>query len=469
MKINEYRAAVDSFTPSADLKNRIISSVNERRVRVFRPFAVCAAVALMVVLFAGAVIAASPEIREEIVSFFKGERVPELPVSTSEPYVEVKDLGGVEATYIRYDGWTIDYVDGLIRETVTVGEDEDAYSRPGRFWKIENGLAIQVPIEVHRADIDISYGGYDYSDFFFWYKYNGELYVYDASYHSDSYASVAAVNPVDGDTVLLELSHDYWRDFRVSYLLYDIITGEAVDFLAECGAENILNDYHLIRWNSDMSGALIECGYEPEDTVCYYLDLKAKTTTELADLTGVDVKFCHFIDDNTFKLFEYSEEGILGTAYSYDLTSGKLTKVLDKGSDFTLHGAGRYDLLVDKSGGVQIIDLMTGDTKSVEGMKIDKKDIDDARYSFSRCGDTKFWYHDIDTDSERGWRGINRLGLIDAETGSYTYFDRIDYDKVGIREYLIGPCAGENKLMIEGQSEDYMTKVIYLYEFKNTD
>lgn len=466
MNIDEYREAIDQFTPSPALKARILGETRTTRARRVRPFAVAVAIALIIILSAGVAIAGSGGLKQETFFFFKGERVPHLLPSSEEPSVQVAELENVTATYIRLDGNLVDYYDGLLLKSEPI--DENGLLVPTKFWEIENGGLVPIEIEVHRTDIELSYGGYDYKAYFYWYVYNEHLYIYNTSYESLSNTGVS-IQAVDTNTVLLELGHDRWRDYRSYYLLYDLTTGETDDFLAGSGAEKLFEDYHMITWNSDMSGALIECGYDIEDMASYYLDLKAKTIITLEDIVGVPTTRCNFIDDDTLQIFECYEDGDyykLGTTYSYELSTGKLTKILDNGTELILKGGYRYDLLVSGDGQVQIIDLKTGETKDVEGLTIDKNDIDNVRDFFARCGETRFGYEESDETPWGYRRGINRIGMIDGQTGSFTYFDRIDYDKAGISEGYVY-SDNDNTIILEGHSDDYSTKVIYIYEFKD--
>lgn len=468
MNINEYREAIDQFTPSPALKTRIIGATRTTRVRRVRPITVALAIALIIILSAGVAIAGSTGFKQESFFFFKGEKVPHLPPSSEEPFVQVTELENVTATYIRLDlnGNLVDYYDGLLLKSEPI--DENDLLVPVKYWEIENGSLVPIDIETQRTDIELSYGGYDYKAYFYWYVYNGHLYIYNALSEPlpNTWVSIQAV---DSKTVLLQLGRNRYRDSRSYYLLYDLTTGETDDFLADSGAEKLFEDYHTITWNSDMSGALIECGYDIEEMSSYYLDLNAKTVIKLEDIVGVPTTRCRFIDDDTLQIFELYEDGEfykLGTTYSYDLTTGKLTKILDDGTDLTLKGGHQYDLLVSDDGLVQIIDLKTGETKEVEGLTIDKKHIDNSLDHFVRCGETRFIYEEDDHTPWGYRRGIKRIGLIDGQTGSFTYFDRIGYDEAGIDEGYVNPID-DNTIILEGHSDNYSTKVIYIYEFKD--
>lgn len=475
MNRKEYRKAIDQFSPSSALKTRILGATERTRVRRVRPLAVAVAIALILILTAGVVMAGSAELKQGGLFFFPGERVPHLPPASDEPYVKVTDLGNATATYIRFDGDSMEYRGGLLLASKPT--DDSGLLVPASFWEIQNGSLVPIEIEVRRTDIELSYSGYDYRAYFYWYVYNGQLYICNTSterYLNDSAEVDVSVSAVDTNTVLLELGRNRYRDYRSYYILYDLTTGETVDFLSDLNVPELFEQYQYIEWNSDMSGAVLECGYYIEDMASYYLDLKAQTVMKLDDIVGVSATRCNFIDNGTLQIFEYYEAEDnyrIGAAYSYDLATGRLTKIIENGADLILKGGHRYDLLVERNGNVQIIDLKTGKMKKVEGLTVDGDDIDNARDLFSRCGETRFCYEEneyIENEhaSFSSLHGIKRIGLIDCQTGVFTYFDRIGYDETGINEGYLN-CLDENTLILEGHSENYSTKVIYIYEFKD--
>lgn len=443
-----------------------------------------AAVVLLLSTFTVAM-AASPAFRAAVLTFFRiaeVEKAPEPGAETSgDLSVTEKVIGGlVKAQYIQMDGeFQYQCTDGNLLYQYEFDEELQTM-RPARFWTVEDGRLVPVDITMNRREISVDWRGTAYRGVLDWFEWNGGIEVFHTSltgsWGEDGLEVNTEISVIPGrtDKVLLTLALDTQMSYSCYYMLYDLASGLAEDFLAGTGAENLERDtdrLHDALWARDMSGAILTCGWWGEDTD-YYLNLETGTMTEIGALTGVDGATAVFADDRTLLLYRWGEpEAQTGpatvTCWSYGLDTGVLTETLTGVplyDEFDEHPHGAlllgdhcpYCVVVDEGGRTQVVNQITGAAAEVEN------------FTFSPYGDvaanrngTKLLYfvRDIDVKPHLQW---SQLGVIDVEKGTFTVFDR---DVASVAEQGIF-WLDDNRVAIRNYSlEDGTVRGLYLYEF----
>ena len=186
MNINDYRKAMDHIIPDHELKERIMNQKTSRTryTPVRRVLTGALAAALAAVCLFTVALAASPELRMAVMSFFHMEEPERLPGGNpsgapTEPGVSQADIGQlVKAQYIeadRYYGLT-----GGLLEDLTWSEDRRTLL-DAKFWEIKNNEAAPVEVDLHTQQVDVTYDGIRYQGEFYWYVRNGSLYTLKGS------------------------------------------------------------------------------------------------------------------------------------------------------------------------------------------------------------------------------------------------------------------------------------------------
>ena len=109
MNINDYRKAMDHVIPNHELKERIMNkkTSQKRYIPVRRVLACALAAVLTLTCLFTIALAASPELRTAVLSFFRieeQEQVPSDSRASSEPGISQTDIGElVKAQYIKMD------------------------------------------------------------------------------------------------------------------------------------------------------------------------------------------------------------------------------------------------------------------------------------------------------------------------------------------------------------------------------
>ena len=98
MNINNYRRAMEQITPGTELKERIMNRTQpqKRHIPARRVINVLLAAALAVACLFTVALAASPELRTAVLSFFRmeeREQVPSGSVSPDGPDLSQADIG----------------------------------------------------------------------------------------------------------------------------------------------------------------------------------------------------------------------------------------------------------------------------------------------------------------------------------------------------------------------------------------
>ncbi len=486
MKLQEFRGALDGFVPAPELEGRIAAALAvqpgrsaRRRLPRAAAFALAAALALMCVT--ATAVAADPELRAAVLTFFHIGAAEQVPApegaASGRPEVSGGEIGGlVKAQYIQLDGSCRYTDDNLIYRTEFDPETGEVV--PVEFWTVEDGRAVPVEPEINRSEIHAVHNGETFDVFFRWFRWNGRVHTLSVSRSmtwetDETEKSVYILGGHDAPEgkLLLELGTGSQTDYHTWYMLYDLETGEAEDFLLGTGAEE-LEGMWSAEWSDDLCRAVLTCG-QMEDQRDYLLDVEAKTVTPLEELTGLDNVSAVFADDGTLLLFRFQEPEtgpgpFTVTCWAYDLEAGTLGKTLDAVPQFSElderpHGVllmGNqipYCVLVDEDGGTRIMDLTNRETVEIEHFTFDP-----AGDLIVSPGGTKLLYfvRDMDGKPRLKWK---QLGVIDLERGTFLAFDR----EVPLEaEETVLAWLDDSRVVIRSRSlEDWEDQGIYLYEF----
>lgn len=471
MTSKEYQDAVGRFQPDLYMKKRIAVQIERRTQQRGRPVrraltgALVAAAVLAVTM--GAALAASPELRQTVLSLFHLEAIEQVPepdimheVSPGVPTVTQSDIGGqVKAQYIQVDS---SWYSGYSNSNMEL--DEDGSVRAFCFWSVENGVLTKQEVEPRESSFSASWRGVDYQGTFYWCVRNGEVSLYSNGYAMLSEAGWD-VRPVPGrtDVVILSVYQGFQQDYSAYTLLFHLDTGEAEDILAGTGIEDLELAYDYI-WTDDLSKLIVTCsnGDQVNTAKTFYCDVAAKTLTEVGDLTGTEANYAYFADSETLIVSSFTDTEC--SVWSYDLNVGQAVQVLDQASRYLQYDeepygimffGGRYGVYATQSGETSVFDFKTGEQLPVEGFVLPKNG------SFlSNPSNTKLLYW-VSDDSVDGL-GVSELGVLDLEKGTFISFDREGYD--ALYEWTMG-WFDDDRVEIHARTQDGKTQCLYLYEF----
>ncbi len=479
MNINDYRRAMDRLVPDAALKERIMNQKNikKKHTPARRVFTAALAAALTIACLITVALAASPELRAAVLSFFhmeEREQVPSGGAKPDGPDISQTEIGeSVKAQYIKMEqntfGRGYNYFSGLLADLEWSEDNRTLLS--AEFVEIQDGRLVPIQGEMKTNAIDITYEGIHYQGELYWFVRNGKLFLtrgtplgVETRPEDEWYMEQI---PGRTDAVILNLAQGRQLDYTQYPVLYHLDTGEVEDILAGTGAAELEYAYsHL--WSEDMGRALISCGAGPDWQEDWLCDLEAKTLTRLTEVTGLngDVT-ANFMDHDTLILKEYfrDAEGLYQsvTCYTFNLSSKQLVKTLDntpcyRWFDENPSGAqlfGSRCVLISESGQLQIVDLETGEPTAVEGFTYQKGD----DFMISPFETKLLYYHSApDLDG----LGITQLGVIDLERKTFTAFDREGYED--LHEEAIG-WEDDSTVSINARTSDGETQYLLLYQF----
>lgn len=476
MNMNDYRRAMDRVTPDPELKERIMNQKMKKRIPVRRVVSGLLAAALALACLFTAALAASPELRTAVLSFFRMEEHEQVPSggqggSQAGPDISQADIGQlVTAQYIRLNDRRYGYSGGMLND-LTWSEDHRKLL-DAMFWEVRDNELIPVDISLNTTKVDITFKGNTYRGEFYWFVRDGRLAAFqgvpfgiDTRPEDQWY-----VNEIPGrtDTVLLRLYQGRQLDYSEYPILYHLDTGEVEDILADIEIETPGLAYSY-EWSEDYRRALILYSSpseveDPQERLC---DLELGTLTQVEDLAGVEAQYANFIDNDTLVLTAYTtdQEGIWQdvTCWTYDIPSGKTVKTTDPLPCYhwweeVPHGvtiSGKNCYYVSETGQVEVIDLKTGARIPIEGFTYQKGD----NFLPSPSGN-KLLYYSQDPNAEG--MGITQIGVIDLEKYTFIAFERDGYEN--LHEGAIG-WEDDNTVGIDAHTPDYETRYLLLYQF----
>lgn len=488
MNINDYRKAMDHISPGNELKERIMrkKTTHRRYAPVHRVFASTLTAVFMLTCVTTVALAASPELRRAVLSFFRIEEREQVPGQTdinpsdinqpdvdqpydNQPDISQTEIGSlVKAQYIKMDQRY--GLSGGLLNNLTWGDAGRTLLEAG-FWEIEDNNLVPVQVDMRTSQIDITFQGINYQGNLYWFIRNGELYYFQGSPYGvdirpeDEWSVEAILGRTD--VLLLKLAQGQRTDYTEYPMLYYLDTGETEDFLAGTGAGQLEYAYDYL-WSENMRRVLISCSVgadEPQEWLC---DLDARTLIRLDELTGMGEEVsAGFADNDTLILTthttsEEDETWRTVTCYAYDIPTGQKTKTLDKAHYYRWwdepYGAqlfGSRCVLIGEDGQVRLVDLKTGMQTVVEGFTWQTGD----EFMPSPSGNKLLYYS---SDSKAEGLGISQLGVVDLEKGTFIAFDREGYGN--LYEEGIG-WSNDSTVSINARSSDGETRYLILYTF----
>ena len=488
MNINDYRKAMDHISPSNELKERIMhkKTTHRRYAPVYRVLASTLTAILMLTCVTTVALAASPELRRAVLSFFRIEEREQVPGQTdinpsdinqpdvdqpydNQPDISQTEIGSlVKAQYIKMDQ-RYGLSGGLLNNLTW--SDDGRTLLEAEFWEIKDNNLVPVQVDMRTSQIDITFQDINYQGNLYWFIRNGELYYFQGSpYGVDTRPedewSVEAI-PRHTDVLLLKLAQGQQTDYTEYPMLFYLDTGETEDFLASTGARKLEYAYDY-SWSENMRRALILCSAGMGGLQEWLCDLDARTLIRLDELTGMGEEVsAGFADNDTLILTTHttSEEDETWqtiTCYAYDIPTGQNTKTLDKAHYYRWwdepYGAqlfGSRCVLIGEDGQVRLVDLKTGMQTVVEGFTWQMGD----EFMPSPSGNKLLYYS---SDSKAEGLGISQLGVVDLEKGTFIAFDREGYGN--LYEEGIG-WSNDSTVSINARSSDGETRYLILYTF----
>lgn len=488
MNINDYRKAMDHISPSNELKERIMhkKTTHRRYAPVYRVLASTLTAILMLTCVTTVALAASPELRRAVLSFFRIEEREQVPGQTdinpsdinqpdvdqpydNQPDISQTEIGSlVKAQYIKMDQ-RYGLSGGLLNNLTW--SDDGRTLLEAEFWEIKDNNLVPVQVDMRTSQIDITFQDINYQGNLYWFIRNGELYYFQGSpYGVDTRPedewSVEAI-PRHTDVLLLKLAQGQQTDYTEYPMLFYLDTGETEDFLASTGARQLEYAYDY-SWSENMRRALILCSAGMGGLQEWLCDLDARTLIRLDELTGMGEEVsAGFADNDTLILTthttsEEDETWQTVTCYAYDIPTGQKTKTLDKAHYYRWwdepYGAqlfGSRCVLIGEDGQVRLVDLKTGMQTVVEGFTWQTGD----EFMPSPSGNKLLYYS---SDSKAEGLGISQLGVVDLEKGTFIAFDREGYGN--LYEEGIG-WSNDSTVSINARSSDGETRYLILYTF----
>lgn len=477
MNINDYRNAMNHIVPDHELKERIMNqkTPQTRYIPVRRVLTGALAAALAAVCLFTVALAASPELRMAVMSFFHMEEPERLPGGNpsgapTEPGVSQADIGQlVKAQYIeadRYYGLT-----GGLLEDLTWSEDRRTLL-DAKFWEIKNNEAAPVEVDLHTQQIDVTYGGIRYQGEFYWYVRNGALYSFkgipigaDTQPEDQWYVSHLSGRT---DAVLLHVSEGRQLEYTETALLYHLDTGEVEELFVGVDPA-ILEQFDGSIWSPNAGRALVtgHAGPEHPSTREWLYDRETETLTEVGELGNVGAGGAIFVDDDTLILSTYTgnENGSQETVtyWVYDIPSGRAVQTLaqsplyhkDRHPNGIIPFYGGSCMEIGQDGSACLIDLTSGARTMLDNFTFEKE----MNFFLNPSGDKVLYFVQ---DSEADGLGISQLGVIDLEKGTFIAFDREGYEDL----YESSLHWEDNRTVsIDATSSDGGTRYILLYQF----
>lgn len=476
MNMNDYRRAMDRVAPDPELKERIMNQKPKKRIPARRAVNGLLAAALALACLFTAALAASPELRTVVLSFFRMEEREQVPgEDQSGPNISRAEIGDlVKAQYIRLDSFQYRYCGGGLFSEQTWSEDYRTLLN-ARFWEAQDNELVPVQVDMQTNQIDITFKGLHYQGEIYWFVRDGKLYTFasdNRSYDEEKeldYSWYISDLPGRTDALLLRLSQGRQMDYNEYPFLYHLDTGEVEDILAGTGVDKLEYVYNY-DWSENFRRAIILTGNHLDDDETWICDLETKTLSNLDDLVKLDDDdscTAAFADDDTLILHAMTrnEEGVYSAVafYTYDLCTGSMEKILDKTPYYRswnenpsgVMAFGSRCLLISEEGQVRAVDMKTGAQTIFDGFTFHTTD----HLNFNLSG-TKLLY--FATDPDMDGLGISQIGVADLEKGTFFAFDRDGYEH--LYEGSIG-WQDDNTVGISAHTPDYETRYLLLYQF----
>lgn len=477
MNINDYRRAVDRLTPSPELKERIMEQKNnpKKHIPARRVLNGLLAAALAAACLFTVALAASPELRTAVLSFFlmeERERVPSQSGASSQPDISQAEIGAlVKAQYIKMDKHY--GLSGGLLNDLTWSEDRKTLL-DYKFWEVKDNELIPVQVDMQTSQVDITYNDIHYQGEFWWFIRDGQLDFFtadnrtiDADGEREWDWNLSFI-PGRTDVLLLRLSTGRQMEYVEYPFLYHLDTGKTEDLFTGLDPD-ILAESDGAIWSDNFQLALIT-GHASEEFPHgreWLYDRGTGTLTDVSTLGGVGADMAMFADNSTLILYDMTDNVDGGsqyvTLYSYDLTTGLAVKTLEQTPYYRdweenpsgVMTFGSRCVLISEEGQVQVVDLKTGSLSLLDGFTFQKGD----DFMVSPSGDKLLYFS---TDSKTEGLGISQLGVADMEKGVFFAFDREGYEN--LHEEAIG-WNDDSTVSINASTSDGETQYLILYTF----
>ena len=473
MNINDYRRAMDRIAPDAKLKERIMNLTKRKYRPARRVFTVALAAALTLACLFTVALAASPELRTAVLSFFHMEEQEQVPNSSAKPNgpdvsdAEIGEL--VKAQYIKMDSYRYGYSSGLLND-LTWSEDWKTLL-DYKFWEVKDNELIPVEVDMQTGTVDITYNGIHYQGDFWWFIRDGHLDFFTGDNRSWDEEGEHAWDwnfsfvPDRTDILLLRLSTGRQMEYVEYPFLYHLDTGKTEDLFAGVDPA-ILEDSDGSIWSPSAHRALIvgRASEEFPDGREWLYDLETGTLTDVKDLGGAGAEFGVFVDDDTLILRAYTDEPETIACWAYDIPSGQAVQTLPQSPRYRERDENPYGVIpfyggwcmeIGQDGSACLIDLVTGTRTPLENFVFQKN----MNFWLNPSGDKLLYY--AKAPETEGF-GISQLGVIDLKQMTFIAFDREGYEN--LREG--GICwESDNTISIEASTLDRETQYLLLYQF----
>ena len=480
MNINDYRKAMDHVLPNPEIKERIMRPQAPRKQYVpVRRALTCALAAVLTLtcLFTFA-LAASPELRTAVLSFFNMEEREQVPggsqdSNSAEPGVSQAEIGKlVKAQYIRVDSYSYRYIGGGLLCDLTWSEDLRVLS-DAKFWEVRDNELVPAEIGLHTRQIDVAYGGVRYQGELYWYIRNGALCAFKgdpfgADTRPEDQWQIGTL-PGRTDALLLFVSQGRQMERSENTLLYHLDTGEAEDLFTGVDPD-VLADADGSIWSPGARRVLItgRASAEYPSGREWLYDRESRTLTDVSALGGVGADMAVFVDDDTLILRVYTDGPENGheaiSCWVYDIPSARAIQTLDESPYYRWQDDNPYGVMpfyggscmeIGRDGAACLIDLTTGARTELENFVFQTN----MAFSLNPSGNKLLYYA---KDSEADGLGITQLGVIDLEKSTFIAFDREGYE--GLHEESIG-WEDDHTVSIGATSSDGEIRYIILYQF----
>lgn len=475
MNSSEYKKAMECFAPDPFLRARVAAAVQERKHPHARPLrravAVACAAVLALVCTMAAAMAVSPELRATVISLFQldaAEQVPGIPAGTNEVrQVVIGDT--VTARYVKVEGcwnWFVD--DGLMHKG-------SAWNRQGnQFYQLDGETLAEVGADAPMVEPVVLWNGVEYAGRFRWFVHNGQLYLDDRFYEDGDYSKTPiglVPHRLGSRTDVAVLSAMDYEEYETDYFwIYDLKTGQVRDVLADCGVD-ALGPTRWVQFSEDLKYAIVQAGETSEGTP-YLADLGQKTCTPMSQLFGMEIKEFRmetgeggyrvtFCDNDTLLLTTHSRN----STWAYHIPSGAVVCTVEDGTDLRLIESqhSMLALSVDGDGGVSVVDIRTGGRIKLEGVDISRGFLCRANST-----DTKLLWAEWDEVENNVSIRIDRLGVIDLETGVFTVFQREGLEELRNNEWAFWLSDSQVVVTIwpwAGYDPEHVESYLCIYEF----
>lgn len=476
MNINNYRKAMDHIIPNHELKERIMSKGTPQKqyFPVRRVFTYALAAVLTLACLFTVALAASPELRMAVLSFFHIEEPEQIPSESGPvitPDVSQAEIGElVKAQYIKMD----QYYDlsGDLLTDLTWNEDRRVLL-DAKFWEVRDNEIVPIDIDLHTQQISVTYDGICYQGELYWYIRNGTLYSFKGiPFGADTQPEdqwLVRTLPGRTDALLLIVSQGRQMEYTESTLLYHLDTGEAEDLFAGVDPD-VLGDSDGSVWSPSARRVLItgRAGPEFPNGREWLYDRETGTLTDVSTLGGVGADYAVFIDDDTLSLRVFADGLESGhetiSCWVYDIPSSQVAQTLEESpyfrqQDDTPYGVklfyGGSGMEIEQDGTACLIDLTTGARTKLENFTFQR----DMDFLLNPSGNKLLYYA---MDSEADGIGITQLGVIDLEKSTFIAFDREGYRN--LHEESIG-WEDDHTVCIDATSSNEEARYKILYQF----